>query len=123
MTYITYEQYTELGGDLIPQSDFDKVARVVSKKVDGLTFNRIVKCGFENLTTFQKETIQEAMMDLCDFEYDNSDILNSAISNYSLNGVSVGFGGSQGGIRVSGMTVSRNGYQLLQQTGLTCRLI
>ena len=123
MNYITYEKYTELGGNLIPQDEFDKIARVMSRKVDGLTYNRIVKSGFANLTNFQQETIQEAMVDLCDFEYDNSDILNGAISSYSLNGVSVGFGNSQGSISINGTTVSRSGYQILNQTGLTCRLI
>lgn len=123
MTYITYEKYTELGGNLIPQTDFNKVARTMSRKVDGLTFNRIVACGFPNLTPFQQERVQEAMVELCDFEYDNADILNGAISSYSLNGVSVGFGNSQGGVSVNGLTISRNGYQILSQTGLTCRLI
>ena len=123
MNYITYEKYKELGGNLIPQDEFNRIARVISRKVDGLTFNRIVGCGFENLTKFQQETIQEAMIELCDFEYDNEDMLNSAISNYSINGVSVGFGNNQAGMSIGGMTVSRNGYQMLSQTGLTCRLM
>lgn len=123
MNYITFEKYTELGGNLIPQDEFNRIARIVSRKVDGLTFNRIVACGFANLTPFQQYRIEEAMLDLCDFEYDNEDILTSPISDYSLNGVSVGFGGSQGGILVGGLMVSRNGYQILNQTGLTCRLI
>ena len=122
MNYITYEKYTELGGNLIPQAEFNRIARIVSRKVDGLTFNKIVG-GLTNLTPFQQERLQDAMIEFCDFEYDNEDILNSAISNYTLNGVSVGFGSNQGGIMTQGLVVSRNGYQILTQTGLTCRLI
>ena len=123
MNYISYEEYTEMGGDLIPQADFNKIAKNMSRKVDGLTFNRIAAIGFDKLSPFQQETVKEAMMALCDFEYDNSDILNSSISSYTLNGVSMSFGNSQGGVTVDGLMISKNGYQLLTQTGLTCRLI
>lgn len=123
MSYLNFEEYSQLGGTTIPRDEFDKVARAITRKIDTLTYNRIRKIKFENLTDFQKEIIKEAMVNLCDFEYDNDDILNGAISSYSINGVSVGLGNSQGGITVNGTMVSRNGYELLKQTGLTCALI
>ena len=123
MIYITFAEYTELGGDLIPQDEFTKIARTMSRKVDGLTFNRILNGGFDSLTPFQQKCIKESMIDFCDFEYDNHDVLNSTISNYSINGVSVSYGSNHGGITIGGMMVSRSGYQILSQTGLTCRLI
>ena len=123
MNYLTFEEYSQLGGNTIPQDEFDKVARTMSRKIDTLTYNRIRVVTFDKLTDFQKEVIKDAMVDMCDFEYDNDDILNGAISSYSINGVSVGLGNSQGSITVNGTMVSRRGYELLKQTGLTCALI
>ena len=123
MNYLTFEEYSQMGGSTIPQEEFEKVARTITRKVDTLTYNRIRKITFDKLTDFQKEVIKEAMIYLCDFEYDNDDIINGAVSSYAINGVSVAFGKSQGGIVVNGTAVSRNGYDLLKQTGLTCALI
>lgn len=122
MNYITYSEYAQMGGALIPEQDFERVARTASRKVDSLTFGRVAP-RYDKLTAFQKERLQEAMFYLCDFEYENSDVLNSAIKSYTLNGVSITYGQGEGTVLVDGVLVNRLSYQILQQTGLTCRIL
>lgn len=96
--------------------------RQASRHVDSLTFNRIVGRGFNSLTAFQKETIQEVVCLQADFEYENEDEINTVLSSYSINGVSAQFGSSWNVFTDHGIAMKRDVYALLCQTGLCCRL-
>ena len=92
-----------------------------SRKVDTLTFNRIRAIGFENLSEFQKELVQEVVCELADFIYENQDALTSPIASYSLNGASVTFGSGVNMLRVQNVLLPSDVYEKLKQTGLCDR--
>lgn len=114
--YLNPDDYS---GD-IPQQELESPLRKACHVVDSLTFNRIVKKGFENLTEFQQELIKEAVQLHADFAYDNAELLNSPLSSYSISGVSMSFDRSKI-VTVSGVTTTSEVYNLLMQTGLCYR--
>ena len=120
--YVTAQQYQTLGYSSIPAEQLTRFLIDASRNVDTLTFNRIVAIGFDNLTDFQKEIIQEVVCKQADFLYANADAIASVIDAYTINSVSMRFGTGfavrmEGGIPVMGTV-----YSLLEQTGLCCRL-
>lgn len=117
MAYIPYLAVDEYKGS-IPSLEVEKYLKQASRHIDALTFNRIVG-RFDSLTDFQREIIKDVCMQLANWEYDNADMLNSVLDSYSINGVSMRFGG--GNVQKScGVYLPSPLYQLLSQTGL-CR--
>ena len=92
-----------------------------SRHIDSLTFNRIVDKGFDSLTPFQKDIITEVTLQLANFESENEDLINSIISSYSINGVSVGLSQNENVSVENGVVILKPTYALLKQTGLCCR--
>jgi hypothetical protein len=88
--------------------------------VDTLTFNRIVERGYESLSDFQREIVTEVTARLAEWEMVNSDLLDSPLSSYSVNGVTAQFGGVNVTVR-DGVVMPQQLYGLLEQTGLCCR--
>ena len=109
-------------GSIIPESEQAAALRQASRHIDSLTYNRIVGRGFSNLSAFQQDIIQEVVCQQADFEYENADEINTILSSYSLNGVSVQFGSSWNVYTDKGVAMKRDTYTLLSQTGLCCRL-
>lgn len=114
--YLNPDEYT---GD-IPQQELESTLRNACRAVDSLTFNRIVKAGFDNLTEFQQELIREAVRLHANFAHDNAELLNSPLSSYSISGVSMSFDRSKI-VTVGGVTTTSEVYNLLMQTGLCYR--
>ena len=109
-------------GSLIPEDKIEERLIEASMHVDTLTYNRIVKKKFENLTDFQKDIVQRVICKLADFEFENEDLIKSVLSSYAINGVSMGFGDSNWNIEIqNGVVIQKRDYCLLMQTGLTCR--
>lgn len=108
-------------GSIIPESKRDECLEKASKHIDTLTYNRIVGRGFENLTEFQQENIKEVICKLADFEFENADILQTLLSSYSINGVSMSFNQNWNVQIQNGIAIPKDYYSLLEQTGLTCR--
>lgn len=120
--YITVEEYMALQPDGPEVSEH--TLREVSRHVDGLTFNRIVAVGFDNLTEFQQELIKEVTAKQAAFETENADLISSVLSSYSINGVSMNFGGDSWNVFTeAGVAMRRDVYALLAQTGLCCRVL
>lgn len=120
MKYITLNELTEfIGRDVIPAEDAMRYIHSASRHIDTLTFGRIRKIGFDNLSEFQKDVIKEATALLTKFEYENDDMLNSALTNYSINGVSMTFGEGWNIKIQNGVVVSTDIFNLLSQSGLT----
>lgn len=115
--YISVEEYMK-GGGLIDNGDIEKYLVQASRHIDTLTYNRIIAKGFENLTEFQKEVIKTVCFDMANFEYENTDLINSVLQSYSINGVSMQFGSSWNLAVIAGVAVRRDTYNLLMQTGL-----
>lgn len=126
MSYKPYASEAYYGGTYegtaIPDDDIRKALVQASRHVDSLTYNRIVRLGFSGLTEFQQEIIKEVVCRQADFEYTNADMIESVLSGYSINGVSVQFGTSWNVYTDKGVAMQRDVYSLLSQTGLCCRL-
>lgn len=104
----------------IPADELEDRLKAACRDIDSLTFNRIVKKGFENLTEFQQGLIKEAVQLHADFCYDNADLLDSPLASYAINGVSMSFDKSKI-VTSGGVTTSSSVYALLMQTGLCYR--
>lgn len=122
MDYIDLNELVEfVGRDSVPAENAMRYIHSASRHIDALTFGRINKYGFENLTKFQQDIIKESTALLTKFEHENEDILNSTLSSYSINGVSMSFGdGKSWNIKIqNGVAVSTDIFNLLSQSGLT----
>ena len=104
----------------IPAEELEKRLKRACRDIDSLTYNRIVKAGFENLTEVQQDIIKEAVQLHADFCYDNADLLDSPLAAYAINGVSMSFDKSKI-VTVGDVTTSNEVYSLLMQTGLCYR--
>ncbi len=121
--YASTDYYQEAyKGSVIPKEELEKNLRQASRHIDSLTYNRIVGQGFSNLSGFQQNIIREVVCQQAEFEYENNDEINTILSGYSINGVSVQFGSSWNVITEKGVAMKRDTYSLLSQTGLCCRL-
>ena len=121
MTYTPYVDVENFQISHIPYDERKALLIKVSRHIDTLTFNRIAG-RFKTLTAFQKEVVEEVCTNLAVWEYDNSELLESTVKSYSINGVSLEFGGAN--IRqVSGVFIPDELYNRLCQTGLCCRKI
>lgn len=120
--YATAAEYEELFPDAPAVTEAD--LRTASRHIDSLTFNRIVAAGFGNLTQFQQEAVKEVCCRQAQFEVENADVLDSALASYSINGVSMGFGGDGWNVMTAqGVAMPRDVYAILEQTGLCCRVL
>lgn len=120
--YVTAAQYDSFGYSDIPTLEIDQYLREASRQIDTLTFNRIVAIGFDKLTEFQQEIIQECVCRHADFLYDNKDALASVFDTYTINTVSMKFGTGFNVCTEDGIAIRSDVYHLLQQTGLCCRI-
>lgn len=123
VSYITPDEYASLGFTLIPEDERITCLTKASRHIDTLTFNRIISKGFGNLTEFQKNMIQQVVCEQADFEYDNQDFIDTVLSSYSVNGVSMSFGASWNVHVENGVAIKKDIYGMLMQTGLCSRLI
>ena len=90
-----------------------------AEHIDILTGFKIV--DFASLTAFQQSVIRRVHNKLEQFERENEDILDSPLSSYSVNGVSMAFGEKIKA--VSGVILPAELYALLCSTGLCCPAI
>ena len=88
MPYIPYatERYYEsnYGGNLISEDSLRRFLMQASRHIDTLTYNRIVGQGFDNLTEFQKNVIQEVVCRQAEFEYENADEISTSFSHTTV---------------------------------------
>ena len=119
--YVNSDEYLSLGYSTVPEDERLFFLRKASRQIDTLTFNRIQ--GINSLTQFQRDVIKEVVSAHADFLYDNQDMLESVLSGYSINGVSMNFGQNWNVHIENGVAIKQDNYSLLQQTGLCCRLV
>lgn len=112
--------HNEYKGTII-DDNIDKYLKEASRNIDILTYNRIVKKGFENLTEFQKEIIQEVCCEQASFLFENEEILKTYLSGYSINGVNMSFGNAWNVYTEAGIAMDKSVYEKLSMTGLCCR--
>ena len=121
MVYASKEQYLS-EHRIIPDEQIEKRLKQAGRHIDSLTFNRIKSRGFDNLTEFQQAIIIDVCCDMSDFEYENEDMINCVLQNYSINGVSMQFGSSWNVMVRNGIAIKKDIFQELCQTGL-CSLV
>lgn len=106
----------------IPEESVDAAIYDASRHIDSLTFNRIIAKGYDNLTDFQQEILSDVCKKQAEFEYENTDMINTILTSYSINGVSMGIDANGWNVFVqNGVVMQRSTYELLKQTGLCCR--
>lgn len=122
--YVDKEYYinTFKGKELVGE-EIDKYLKLSQEKIDSITFNRIVKIGFDNLTDFQKEKVIDAICYQAEYikenGYNNS---NGSIASYSVLDISVN-------VDKTSMTIaeqkhmSEEAYDAIHKTGLDCPII
>ena len=122
--YADKEYYTETyGGSLIGEKELTRLLEKASRQIDTLTFCRIRESGFDRLTAFQQDQIQYVTCMLADFIYENQDELESMLSSYGINGVSMTFSSGVNVTKVQGVVIRTDIYAELEKTGLCCRMI
>lgn len=109
-------------GNDIPTEEAAPRLNAASVEIDSMTYRRIAVIGFDNLTDFQKEIVRRAVCAQAVFCYDNSDMLNSAIASYSINGVSVSYD-QQRVMLFNGILTSPEIHGILSQSGLCVRRV
>lgn len=122
MSYVDVEYYkNQYGGTEIPDGELTKALDMASMHIDSLTYNRIVGRGFFNLTPFQQDIVRKVCCMQADFEHENSDLIESVLKSYAINGVSMSFGDSWNVKAENGVAMRRDIYALLCQSGLCTR--
>lgn len=96
--------------------------RLASDAIDALCYGRIRKVGFEKLTEFQQERVRKAVCLHTKFLLTYGELLNSPLSSYGINGVSMSFDASKV-VTQGGVTTNQAVMQQLRQSGLATRLI
>lgn len=121
MAYADYAYYTSVYGGTVLTSDTAAGALSrASRDIDTLTFGRITASGFTTLTTFQQDIIRECTCRQADFLAQYGSTLESPLTSYGINGVSMGF--DRSAVREEcGVYISKSTYGVLTQTGLTYR--
>lgn len=107
-------------GTKIPDDDVKKYLELAQEKIDSITFNRIVRIGFNNLTNFQKEKIQRAICYQAEYILENGPE-TSNIASYSVLDINVSVGNKNTPASLNHM--SEIAYELVHKTGLDCRLL
>ncbi len=116
--YLTYEEFNEMyPAQNISEDEFASLEQRAETDVNGLTFNRICKQGFEMLSDFQKSIVRRCTALQVIFVHENSELLDSPLSAYSISGVSMSFDKDKI-IAIGSVTTSKVIYGSLMQTGL-----
>ncbi|MGM1047605.1 MAG: hypothetical protein ACQEXX_15830 [Bacillota bacterium] len=118
MAYATTEDYELYGDGLIPTDQLEKALDRASDQIDRLTYNRIVACGFDNLTPFQRTNVVKAVCQQTDFIYKYGDYLTMPLSGYSAGSTSMTFKAVTG---AGGVQTTEVVIDLLMPTGLSNR--
>ena len=119
--YVTATEYADMGYSTIGTDDLNAYLLKASRDIDTLTFNRIVAIGFDELTEFQQGIIKQVVCEQANFLYENADAIDSILSSYSINSVSMTFGTGFNVAMENGLPVQKTVYSLLEQTGLCWR--
>lgn len=118
MVYATAADYDRYGDNLIPAEQLEKALDRAADQIDRLTYNRIVACGIDNLTPFQRTNVIKAVCQQADFIYKYGDYLTMPLSGYSAGSTSMTFKVASG---AGGVQTTDAVLDLLAPTGLTNR--
>lgn len=106
----------------IAENDIKKNLIKAQQKIDSMTYNRIIKYGFDNLTSFQQEKIKNACCYQANYYYINGTDEDVDISSYSVLDINITLGNSKVS-EASYNSMSSSAYNELKQTGLMCGVL
>lgn len=118
MAYVDYKFYTESFGNVVPETDFPRLAEKASGFVDTMTFDRLVD-GLPTDERSQKR-IKKAVCSLAELMY-QIELAEKNATNAAVSGTStvIGSGGSTTGIVTSVLSGSESiSYATPQQKAL-----
>ena len=96
--------------------ELNKKLILASQKIDEITYNRIVEKGFENLTSFQKEKIKDAVCYQANYILENG-IESTDIKSYSVLDINISVDKKE--TIANKLNVSEIAYNYIKQTGLS----
>ena len=106
-------------GTVLTGNDIEKYLKLAQEKIDEITFDRIIGIGFDNLTTFQKEKVGDAICSQAEYISENGYDNEGDVSSYSVLDITVNEKDSNSESEKLGM--SSYAYSQIKKTGLTCR--
>lgn len=117
--YADYDYYVNTyGGTALSVEEAPRALLDASETVDSLTYCRIVSCGLDGLTDFQRGIVQRVVCKLAEWKKENAGMIDSSYTSYSINGVTANFGDSPGVSTFNGVKIPRSIYAELIKTGL-----
>lgn len=126
--YANEDYYTDyFEGNILPEEEIEKYLKSAQEKIDSITFNRIVKIGFNNLTDFQKEKVKDALCYQAEYifenGYNNED--NSDISSYDVLDINISIKSKDAKEKTKAEkeNMSEAAYDLIHKTGLDSRIL
>ncbi|WP_313758471.1 hypothetical protein [Tissierella sp.] len=119
MAYVDYNYYKDTYKGTLDEDTATKLLEESSDQVDRLTYGRIRRKGFANLTEYQQEMIKKAVCYQADFISNYGEYLNMPIDGYSAGGISLSFSRDNQG--AGGVIADKKTLDYLSQTGLTVR--
>lgn len=122
MAYADWTYYSGTYGGSAGRSEITGKLEAATDAIDAVTFSRIVAIGWDNLSAFQQGLIMRACCLQADFLLENADAVESAMSEYSINGVTMRFGNPALYTVQNGIPMENAAFALLKRTGLTALL-
>nr|DAL98405.1 MAG TPA: Head Tail Connector Protein [Caudoviricetes sp.] len=119
MSYVDYEYYKDTFKGTLDEDTAIKLLNESSDQVDRLTYGRIRKRGFSNLTEYQQELIKKATCYQADFISSYGEYLNMPLSGFSAGDISLSFNKDNQG--AGGIIADKKTLDYLAQTGLSSR--
>lgn len=121
--YVDEDYYIDtFEGTLIPEDDVKKYLELAQEKIDSITFNRIVRIGFEKLTAFQQDKIKKAVCYEAEHIFnDGYNDENSNVSSYNVLDISVNLKDNTKKTQADELNMSEIAYDLIKKTGLSNR--
>lgn len=119
MTYVDYQYYKNEFKGSLDEAEALKLLEESSDEVDKLTYGRIRRKGFDNLTEYQQRLIKKAVCYQAEFINKYGEYLNMPISGFSAGDISLTFNKDNQG--AGGVIADKKTLDYLSQTGLTVR--
>lgn len=120
MSYVDSSYYKEnFKGNILNEDTLENRLERAADQIDKLTYNRIVKIEFKNLSPFQQDKIKKAVCLQAEFIEQYGEFINMPLSGFSAGSTSVSFNGSI----INGITTTQEVINYISQTGLNSRRI
>lgn len=119
MAYVDYDYYKNIFGGSLDLTKANRLLKESSDDIDKLTYGRIRKRGFDNLTEFQQDRIKKAICYQAEFNNKYGEYLNMPISGFSAGEISMNF--KEENKTAVGIIADKRTIDYLSQTGLTVR--